>query len=361
MGVPESRFHASRIRDRAGPGQYTGTTDRHARHRDPGPGHGGGPARVAPHGATRHAGRMMAATGRPEPGATQSVPMSLRLLLVLLLGAAVPVAVAAGFRAEFLAASRAPMDNPHDLKLSPDGRYLFVSDVGNDRVLALDPDSLEALGSFGDDHQDGTHDIDFDAEGRMHVADTHNGRVTIYDMDGLQATLAGVLSDRIRGPEGVLVHPNGRVYVAGAWSGNVVAYAAGDVVAELGGLSAPHDLELAPGGDIWLADAGNDRMLLLSPQLEIRRELKGPPWDFNGVRYQDVLADGTLIAADKYNHQVKVIAADGALIAVLGDGRPGQGPGQFRTPEGIEVRGDILWIADSGNDRVLKYRLQWGD
>ncbi|MDX1610081.1 MAG: hypothetical protein R3225_08170 [Halofilum sp. (in: g-proteobacteria)] len=201
--------------------------------------------------------------------------MSLRLLLVLLLGAAVPVAVAAGFRAEFLAASRAPMDNPHDLKLSPDGRYLFVSDVGNDRVLALDPDSLEALGSFGDDHQDGTHDIDFDAEGRMHVADTHNGRVTIYDMDGLQATLAGVLSDRIRGPEGVLVHPNGRVYVAGAWSGNVVAYAAGDVVAELGGLSAPHDLELAPGGDIWLADAGNDRMLLLSPQLEIRRELKG--------------------------------------------------------------------------------------
>ena len=26
------------------------------------------------------------------------------------------------------------------------------------------------------------------------------------------------------GPEGVLAHPNGRIYVAGAWSGNVVAY-----------------------------------------------------------------------------------------------------------------------------------------
>lgn len=255
-------------------------------------------------------------------------------------------------------ASTVPLDNPHDLKLSPDGRWLFVSDVGNNRVAVLDPDTLELRWAFGADHQSGTHDIDFDAAGRAYVADTHNSRVTIYTLDGTSAALIGQLDERIRGPEGVLAHPNGRTYVAGAWSGNVVAYQDGRIVAELKGLSSPHDLELAPDGDIWLADACNDRMLRLSPSLEIKQELKGAPYDFDGVRYQDLLPNGTLIVADKNNHQVKVIGADGAVLLVLGTGRRGRGPGVFTTPEGVEVRGDTLWISDSGNDRVVTYRLR---
>ena len=283
--------------------------------------------------------------------------MILRLALAFLVGLTVSPLAAAEFSLEFLGASRVDLDNPHDLKLSPDGKYLFVSDVGNDRVAVLDPTSLELVAEFGSDHQSGTHDIDFDETGRAYVADTHNNRVTIYEMKGVDATLVGELTDSIRGPEGVLAHPNGRIYVAGAWSDNVVAYEAGEVVAELDGLSSPHDLELAPNGDIWLADAGNDRMLLLSPELEIKRELSGPPYDFDGVRYQDVLPDGTLIAADKNNHQVKFIGPDGELILVLGTGSPEMGPGKFRTPEGVEVRGDTLWLSDSGNDRVVKYRI----
>ncbi len=276
---------------------------------------------------------------------------------MLLLVAAAGHPAIAEMRATFLNASRASLSNPHDLKLSPDGRYLFVSDVGNDRIAILDPDSLELIGAFGSDHQAGTHDIDFDAQGRAYVADTHNNRVAIYHMEGLKATLVGELRDKIRGPEGVLIHPNGRIYVAGAWSNNLVVYSAGKVVGELRGLASPHDVELAPGGDIWLADAGNDRMLLLSPDLKIRRELKGAPYNFNGVRYQDVLADGTLIAADKNNHQVKVIDPDGCVVLVLGSGQAAKGEGVFRTPEGVEHRGNTVWLSDSGNNRVVKYRL----
>ena len=283
--------------------------------------------------------------------------MIMRLVLAFLFSLTASGLSAAEIKVEFVGASTIELDNPHDLKLSPDGRYLLVSDVGNDRVAVLDPDTLALVSEFGSDHQSGTHDIDFDAMGRAYVADTHNNRVTIYKMHGTEATLAGELTDRIRGPEGVLAHPNGRIYVAGAWSDNVVAYEAGEVVAELDGLSSPHDLELAPNGDIWLADAGNDRMLLLSPELEIKRELSGPRYDFDGVRYQDVLPDGTLIAADKNNHQVKFIGPDGELILVLGTGSPEMGPSKFRTPEGVEVQGDMLWISDSGNDRVVKYRI----
>ncbi|NNE22812.1 MAG: beta-propeller fold lactonase family protein [Rhizobiales bacterium] len=265
--------------------------------------------------------------------------------------------VAAEPTAVFEAASTARMENPHDLKLSPDGRYLFVSDVGNNRVVILDPEALNEVAAFGSDHQSGTHDVDFDAAGRAYVADTHNNRVTVYELDKWTATLVAQLSERIRGPEGVYVHPNGRVYVAGAWSGNVVAYENGKVVAELTGLSSPHDLEGDGNGGIWLADAGNNRLLLLSPDLEIRRELKGEPYNFNGVRYLDVLSDGTIIAADKNSHTVKIISGDGKLVMVIGTGKAGRGPGQFTTPEGIETRGDTLWISDSGNDRIVRYRL----
>ena len=282
--------------------------------------------------------------------------MIIRLGMALATVVVLAMPVAAQPAVEFVGASTVDLENPHDLKLSPDGKYLFVSDVGNNRVAILDPDSLELVASFGSDHQSGTHDVDFDAQGRAYVADTHNGRVTIYEMDGTKAKLVGELADRIRGPEGVLVHGNGRVYVAGAWSGNLVAYENGKVVKEMTGLRSPHDVELAPGGDIWLADAGNDRMLLLSPDLEIKQEWKGAPYNFNGVRYQDVLADGTVIAADKNSHQVKFISGDGKLLLVLGTGKPEKGPNRFTTPEGVEVQGDTLWISDSGNDRVVKYK-----
>jgi len=283
--------------------------------------------------------------------------MILRLAALLFVGLSFLPASAAAFEVEFVGASTVALDNPHDLKLSPDGRYLFVSDVDNDRVAVLDPATLAMISTFGSDHQSGTHDIDFDAEGRAYVADTRNNRVVIYRMDGPKATLIGQIDARIRGPEGVLAHPNGRLYVAGAWSGNVVAYQDGTIVAELTGLASPHDLERAPDGDIWLADAGNDRMLLLSPDLQIKRELKGAPYDFDGVRYQDLLPDGTLIAADKNNHQVKVIGPDGTLLLVIGTGRPEKGPGKFTTPEGVEVKGKTIWISDSGNDRVVKYKI----
>ena len=283
------------------------------------------------------------------------------MLLWLTLAGAIALfvtgAAAAGPTLEFLGASTSKLANPHDLKLSPDGHHLFVSDLGNNRVVILDPETLKELGAFGADHQSGTHDIDFDADGRVYVADTHNSRVTVYEMSGLEATLIDELKGPLKGPEGVLVHPNGRIYVAGAWSGNAVAFENGKPLKELKGLSFPHDLEVLADGDIWLSDSGNDRLLLLSPGLEIRRELKGRPYNFSGARYMDVLPDGTLIVGDKNNHQVKIISADGKLLDVVGSGRGGKGPGEFRSPEGVEIRAETLWLSDSGNNRVVKYRI----
>lgn len=115
----------------------------------------------------------------------------IRTLVAVTMLLASPGGAAADAALEFLGASSTPLGNPHDLKLSPDGRHLLVSDVDNDRVAILDPETLAFIGSFGEDHQGGTHDVDFDAEGRVYVADTHNNRVTVYEMDGTRAMLVG--------------------------------------------------------------------------------------------------------------------------------------------------------------------------
>ncbi len=268
-----------------------------------------------------------------------------------------PLALA--FEAEFLSASTADLDNPHDVKLSPDGRWLFVSDAGNDRVVILDAGSLEMIGHFGDDHQDGTHDVDFDDSGRLLVADTHNDRIAIYQLDGAAGALMEELSEGIRNPEGVLAGPGGHVYATGAGSDNLVVYVNGEAVEETGGLSSPHDVEFAPNGDLWIADAANDRLVRMTPDLDIKTVLKGAPYDFSGPRYLDVAADGTLAVADKYTHSIKIIAENGAVLGVIGDGSAGKGPGKFRTPEGVELGDGVVWIADSGNDRIVKYRISW--
>ncbi len=281
------------------------------------------------------------------------VPLLVTLTWFVLAGAA---AAGGDWRFAFERASRTPLSNPHDVKLSPDGRYLFVSDVGSGRVVVLDPDTLELIDAFGGDQLNGTHDVDFDQAGRLYVADTHNGRVAIFAMQGTRGSLVDQLSERLSGPEGVLVHPNGMVYVAGAWSNNVVAYRDGAIVHQLRGLSAPHDLEVAADGRIWLADSGNDRLLLLSEELDILDEISGPPFDFDGVRYLDILPDGTLVAADKYSHSIKFIGPGRELVARLGSDRRGLGPNVFATPEGVESAGEHLWFADSGNDRVVRYR-----
>lgn len=267
--------------------------------------------------------------------------------------------VALAVNVDFLSASTVDLDNPHDVKLSPDGKWLFVSDVGNDRVVILDAESLAMIGHFGADHQDGTHDVDFDDNGRLLVADTHNHRIAIYRLDGASGTLVGELSEGIRKPEGVLAGPGGRVYVTGAGTDNLVVYIDGEAVKETGGLSSPHDVEFAPNGELWIADAAKDRLVRMTPDLDIKTVLKGRPYNFNGPRYLDVAPDGTLVVADKYTHSIKIIAEDGTLMGVIGDGSSGEGPGKFRTPEGVELRDDVVWIADSGNDRIVKYRISW--
>ena len=68
--------------------------------------------------------------------------MKIIVALALLVGLSLLPASAAEIELEFIDASTVALENPHDLKLSPDGKYLYISDVGNNRLAVLDPNTL---------------------------------------------------------------------------------------------------------------------------------------------------------------------------------------------------------------------------
>ena len=264
---------------------------------------------------------------------------------------------ASAFALEFVTASPQIYAEPHDLVLSPDGQHLYVSDNNNDRIAVLDPTDLKLLGTFGADEVGSPHDVVFDAEGRLLVADTGNDRIAIYKVDGVEGELVGALKGAIRNPEGVAVHANGRVYATGAGSGNIEAFENGKAVAETGGLSSPHDVAVASDGTVWIADASNDRLVQMTPDLKVLKTIGGAPYDFDGPRYLDFDSEGRLYVAAKYAHQIKVLAPDGTLVLTVGTGDGELGPGKFDRPEGVEIRGADVWFSDTYNDRIVRYRI----
>ncbi|MCP3871056.1 MAG: hypothetical protein GY703_23750 [Gammaproteobacteria bacterium] len=259
---------------------------------------------------------------------------------------------------ELKATSEATLNLPHDILLSSDQKKLYVADNGNHRIAVLDAMSLGMLTEFGKGELAEPHDLAWDNAGRLLVADTGNNRIAIYRIVDTGFHSAGEIRGRIRRPEGVAVHSDGRVFATGSVSGNLVVFRDGEVVAEAGGFSSPHDVEFDRNSGVWVADAGNDRLVQLDARLNIVRELGGDVYGFNGPRYLDFDASNRMVVADKYSNSIKVIDGEGNLIQVLG-GKRGSGDesGLFYFPEGVEIQDCDFWFSDTYNNRIVRYRM----
>ncbi|MEE8500654.1 MAG: NHL repeat-containing protein [Kiloniellales bacterium] len=265
----------------------------------------------------------------------------------------------------FVAASDTSFSRPHDLVLSPDGRHLFVADVGNDAIKVLHPDTLATLWVIGRGELRGPHDVAFDAKGRLLVADTRNDRIAIYALSGQEGVLVGAYAKELASPEGVAVGPEGTIYVSNARTHDLLAIRNGVVIARVGGRGSgrnqyrrPHDVGVDAQGRVYAVDPGNDRIQVLTPTLEFIAALAGAPYDFDEPKYLAFDGRGWLYVADEDNDQIKIFDAHRKPIAAIGDGKRGKGPNRLNRPEGVEARGDRVWVADTHNHRILLYRLE---
>lgn len=57
-----------------------------------------------------------------------------------------------------------------------------------------------------------------------------------------------------------------------------------------------------------------------------------------------------IAVSDKWANYIFIFNKEGVLVRVIGD--KGEVFGCLRSPEGLAIDGDILYVCDTGNDRV---------
>jgi RHS repeat-associated protein len=166
-------------------------------------------------------------------------------------------------------------------------------------------------------------------------------------------------------PKGVAVASNGDVYVVDAGNDRVEEFSAtgayvtkwGSVGKENGQFTNPKGVAVASNGDVYVVDTSNDRVQEFSAtgtyiakwgsEGKENGQFKGP----TGVA---VASNGDVYVVDTGNDRVQEFSATGTYIAKWGS--EGKENGQFKSPKGVAVaaNGDV-YVVDEGNNRVEEF------
>lgn len=261
--------------------------------------------------------------------------------------------------AVFDLASEPVLNDPHDLAIGPDG-HLYVADKFGNRIAVFNAQTLELVEMLGEGNLPSVHDISFGQNGRVAIAVTGASVVAVYSDVGD----AGEQPDEVLAAprtEGVLIHSNGNIYAMASGAGVVLAYENGQIVNAAEGHPGAHDIAEDLQGNIWVADSSFHRLVKYSADLKLLQVIDHSRFGFLGPRYLDVDDFGRLVVADQDAHRILLIDPEGAdggtLLGVLGDGIAGLGPNKFDDPEGVAVKGNHYYIADSDNNRIVRYSI----
>jgi sugar lactone lactonase YvrE len=311
---------------------------------------------------------------------------------------------------------------PNGLALDDNGD-LYISDIGAHAVFKLDRQgALTVIAGTGEAGYSGDggpavkarlhapHDLAFDSEGRLLIADTYNHRIRRIDRHGVITTVAGNGSapntgygsaapkDTLNNPQGIAVDRAGNILIADTYnrvvrrvdaSGTMTIIAGS--VAGLNGdggpaneaqLNLPMAVVASPDGSIYVTDAGNSRVRRITTDGKIQTVagfgggdgLGGAGFAGDGgagpkaklFSPADVKIDtaGSIYISDSGNNRIRVISGGraGAITTIAGSGRRGfSGDGKeavtadLNTPQKIAIAKDgSIFIADRGNQRVRR-------
>jgi uncharacterized protein (TIGR03663 family) len=162
---------------------------------------------------------------------------------------------------------------PRGIAVSPDGG-VYLTDTGNKRVLAFSQDGkfLAEFGTQGEGRLDEPVGIAVGSDGRVYVADTWNRRVAVFTGAGQFLTswpVQGWASDSIEDKPYLALDAQGRVYLSDPEGYRVIALSPegkplvvfGQYGPEENAFGLPIGVGADPAGVIWVADAGNNRLV----------------------------------------------------------------------------------------------------
>jgi DNA-binding beta-propeller fold protein YncE len=284
--------------------------------------------------------------------------------------------------------SQPTFSRPLGAAFGPDGR-IYVSDTGNNRIVAFSASGryLFEFGGLGvvkpapgvdptwaEGRLNFPAGIDVDENGDVYVADFRNDQIQVFDAQGTFLRRfpdpAAVVGKGSSGQEGtgiavtdVAVH-KGKVYATDSYQ--VVVFSdRGALLNQFGRpgsgpgqLDRPNGIEVGPNGTIYVSDSNNNRIVAFGPDGGMLWTSGEPIDQIEGrIDYTFALPRGIaygedlgLLVVDAFEFSIVQLTTGGTVVAHYG--QRGTEPAQLNFPNGIDVRGTRMLVADKENNRV---------
>lgn len=318
----------------------------------------------------------------------------------------------AGYRGDGGVATTAELNEPYAVALDPSGN-LYIADYGNSRIRMVNTSGMistvagdNTAGYTGDGgaataaELHSARGIALDASGNFYISDERNQVIRKVNTLGIISTFAGngvygysgdggaATLAQLNNPYALTVDASGNLYIADA--GNVrvrkvnttgiISSVAGDGTSAYGDGNAavaaelyqPHSTVFDASGNMYIADADNNRVRKVSPSGIITTYAGSGNQGFSGDGGPATIASlyhptcvafdasGNLYIADEDNNRIRKVTTSGTITTVAGSSAYGFGgdggaavAAKLNYPYGVapDASGN-LYIADQYNHRI---------
>lgn len=182
------------------------------------------------------------------------------------------------------------------------------------------------------------------------IGDTDAGQVEKYTLTGQRIWQANGVK-----PWGLAVDQvDGRIYAAEFQSNRVrVVNSNGTLGATFsGGLSNPRFVAVDPvDRSVWVSNHGSGRIVHFSSTGQQLGSFASGAGTAAGI----AVSNDTIFLASKSGNQIRMYSKGGTLTGTFGGS--GTGLGRFRSPVGVDLVGDRLYVMEFGGERIHELRV----